>query len=190
MIRTRFHGRGGRYNGMGDVLQSAGVFASALLLEGKIAQTTPLFSSGRWGAPVTAFLRVDSSTIYERGAIENPDYVIVFDRALMRIAKPTQGLKPDGTLIINAASTDVGIAKNAKFHVAAVNVSSISGNHKLSPRLVSLQNLAMLGAVARITGLVGLPALEKAIRNSDAGPDNLIEPAIAGARDLYRASDS
>jgi len=61
----------------------------------------PNFGAARMGAPMNAFVRVDSKPIRLRSQVYEPDYVIVVDPTLMRGFNCFSGLKENGVAIIN-----------------------------------------------------------------------------------------
>src|SRR5271166_5900193 len=98
MFEVRIHGRGGQ-----GVVTAAEMLSVAAFLEGKHAQAFPSFGSERTGAPVVAFCRISDKEIRLREPIQSPDALIVQDPTLFRALDVTEGLKPDGYLIVNTA---------------------------------------------------------------------------------------
>ena len=96
MKEIRFHGRGGQ----GAVL-AARMLASAFVVEGKCVASFPMYGFERRGAPVTAFTRVDDTSIREKTQVYNPDCMIVLDPTLLSIPALFSGLRPGGILITN-----------------------------------------------------------------------------------------
>ena len=90
MIEIRLHGRGGQ-----GAVVGATILAKAVMKEGNYAQAFPLFGAERRGAPVQAFLRVDSKYIYMKDIVEKPDHVVVLDAGLIKTkaAQVDKGLK-------------------------------------------------------------------------------------------------
>ena len=72
MQEIRFHGRGGQ----GTVIASK-LLAVATAYEGNWVQAFPEFGVERRGAPVTAFLRINRSQIFERYRIYKPHHIVV-----------------------------------------------------------------------------------------------------------------
>src|SRR5512135_2869983 len=97
MRELRIHGRGGQ----GAVIASK-LLASALFHEGRWVQSFPAFGVERRGAPVTAFLRIDEVPIRLRCEVTAPDALIVLDPTLIQAVDVTAGLKPGGSILINA----------------------------------------------------------------------------------------
>src|SRR5512137_1335647 len=100
MIEVRWHGRGGQ-----GAVTSVELLAQAAIGVGKYAQGFPSFGPERRGAPVAAFSRIDDKKIKVRSGIYKPDVVIVLDSSLIGLVNVTDGLKPDGVLIVNTART-------------------------------------------------------------------------------------
>lgn len=154
MLEVRFHGRGGQ-----GVVVASKILATAMFLEGRHVQTFPEFGVERRGAPVAAYLRMDSAPIRLRVGISHPDHVVVLDRSLIGVVDVTSGLKPDGWVIVNSLGFEGG-------RVACVTASEIAAELGIGTRTMPVVNTAILGAYARATGAVGLEAIERAIRES------------------------
>ena len=77
MLEIRIHGRGGQ----GAVVASK-VLAAAFFGEGHFVQAFPAFGVERRGAPVMAFVRIDSAPVRLRCNVYNPEHLIVLDHAL------------------------------------------------------------------------------------------------------------
>ncbi len=101
MIRIRFHGRGGQ-----GMKTASRVVGTAALLDGFVAQDSPIYGAERRGAPMAAYTRISKETILERGVIAVPDVVLVADDTLLDdpLVQPLAGLPPDGTLVIATAA--------------------------------------------------------------------------------------
>jgi 2-oxoacid:acceptor oxidoreductase gamma subunit (pyruvate/2-ketoisovalerate family) len=179
MVEIRFHGRGGQ----GAVVASE-ILAAALFREGKHVQAFPAFGVERRGAPVTAFLRVDSRPIRLRCQIESPDHIIILDPTLIAAVDVTTGLKPAGSILISSDRAPESFTQLMRdgWRVATVDAGAIASKHGLGTRTNPIVNTAILGAFARITQLVGLEAVLEAIRE---GVPVRPEENIAAAREAY-----
>ena len=109
MKEIKVLGRGGQ-----GAVTGAQVLATAAFLEGHWAQTFPQFGAERRGAPVIAYVRLAHAAIAIRSKVYHPDVVIVMDINLFKMAKPLDGIKADGTVIINCSEKNL-----AKFHAVA-----------------------------------------------------------------------
>ncbi len=160
VLEIRFLGRGGQ----GAVL-AAELLAEAAFLDGKVPQSFPFFGVERRGAPVTAYCRLHEGPIAVRGSITEPDVLVVLDRSLLRNPGATSGLKDGGWLVVNAPSSVRAFPAPAGVRLAAVDASRIAVEHHLGSATLPIVNTVVLGALARLTGAVTLPALERAIEH-------------------------
>jgi 2-oxoacid:acceptor oxidoreductase gamma subunit (pyruvate/2-ketoisovalerate family)/2-oxoacid:acceptor oxidoreductase delta subunit (pyruvate/2-ketoisovalerate family) len=158
MIEIRFHGRGGQ----GAVIASE-LLAQAAFLDGKMPQSFPFFGVERRGAPVTAFTRIDARPIGVRTSIVAPDVVVVLDPGLLGTTRVTDGLKPHGLLLVNTPRTAESLVAPVGVHRAAVDATRIALAHDLGTPMLPIVNTAVLGALARATGVVSLESLSRAI---------------------------
>ncbi len=161
MIEIRTHGRGGQ----GAVIASK-VLAAALFKEDRYVQAFPAFGVERRGAPVVAFTRFDDSPIRLRCEIYEPDHLIVLDQALTDTIDITSGLKKGGWIVINTASDPEDFEYGKNFRMAVVDANAIAWRYKLGSRATPIVNTAILGALAKATGLVSLDAVVEAILES------------------------
>jgi len=153
LVEIRWHGRGGQ-----GAVTSAELLAQAAIIEGKYAQAFPSFGPERRGAPVQAFVRVSGNEpIRVRAEITQPDVVVVLDPGLLGIVNVTSGLKESGTLIINTRKSieEIESGLTGKWRLATVNATSIA-REILG---VNIVNTTMIGAVARVMGVVKLESL-------------------------------
>ncbi len=161
MIEIRFHGRGGQ----GAVVAS-NILAEAAFREGKDVQAFPYFGVERRGAPVTAFTKIDENPIRVRSQIYEPDYVVVLDQSLLRSIDVAQGIKPGGLILVNIDKRPGEIRKEIKSQVklATVDATGIALRHTLGTKAAPIVNTAILGAFARITGLVKIESIVDSIK--------------------------
>jgi 2-oxoisovalerate ferredoxin oxidoreductase gamma subunit len=180
MIELRFHGRGGQ----GAVVASK-IMANAVFLDGKYSQSFPAFGVERRGAPVTAFLRVDSAPIRLRTEIYEPDYLVILDPILIEQVPVTRGLKPDGIILINSNKPPEEYRQTFEgFRVATVQASLIAFQHHLGSSQSPIVNTAILGAAAKVLGIVTMDNLVEAIK--DEVPVHAENNAEA-AKDAYQS---
>ncbi|HSR10134.1 MAG TPA: 2-oxoacid:acceptor oxidoreductase family protein [Thermodesulfobacteriota bacterium] len=177
MVEIRFHGRGGQ----GAVIASK-ILASAFFKEGKHAQAFPAFGSERRGAPVMAFTRIDRKEITRRSMIYEPDHVVVLDEPILDVVDVTAGLKDKGWILINTPKAPPEFPGLKKFRVATVDANRIAVDHSLGSISAPVVNTVILGAFARITGLVGLAAVLEGIKEYVPSKP---ESNIAAAKEAY-----
>ncbi|MEA2109186.1 MAG: 2-oxoacid:acceptor oxidoreductase family protein [Pseudomonadota bacterium] len=155
MLEIRLHGRGGQ----GAVIASR-ILSYAFFLEGKFAQSFPTFGAERRGAPVAAFVRVADHFINLRSQVVSPDYVLVMAAKLVETVDVGAGIKKGGQILINSdhpASFYLDLAK--KCRVTTMNANELALRHHLGSPIMPLVNAPILGAFARVSGLVSLDTL-------------------------------
>lgn len=177
MQEIRFHGRGGQ----GTVLASIAL-AKAFFQAGFWVQTFPVFGSERRGAPVEAYLRLDTSKIYVRSNLYEPDNVIVQDSRLLQIVDVTKGLKPGGWILLNSPGLPENIERFRGFKLACVDASRIALEHGLGGKTQPITNTAMMGAFAK---LFGMPPLEAVIAAIEREMPAKIDENVSAARAAY-----
>jgi pyruvate ferredoxin oxidoreductase gamma subunit len=153
MLEIRWHGRGGQ-----GAVTSVELLALAAIGEGKYAQGFPSFGPERRGAPVAAFNRIDNKRIKVRSGVYNPDIVVVLDPSLVGLVNVTEGLKPDGTLIVNTGTPPEKLQKEIGFGgtVGTVDALRIAWDELRVP----ITNTTMLGAVIKATRLVDIESVK------------------------------
>ena len=92
-----------------------------------------------------------------------PDIVVVLDASLMRTIRVTAGLKKHGVLLVNSDHPVVGIDKRFEGRTATVDATGIALTQGLGTKSMPIVNTAILGALARVTGIVSLDAVVEAI---------------------------
>jgi 2-oxoglutarate ferredoxin oxidoreductase subunit gamma len=102
-------------------------------MRGGTANCTVILSEEEIGAPV----------------VRNPSAAIVFNSPSMEKYEPL--VKPDGLLLVNASLVDVKSQRDdiRDFYISASEIATELGN-------VRIANMVLLGAFARLTGLVSL----------------------------------
>jgi len=156
LLEFRWHGRGGQ-----GVVTAALLFARAAVNKGLYALAIPFFGAERRGAPVVAYNRVSDKVIRMRSSVKRPDFVAVLDPSLLGLVDVAGGLKECGMLIING-SKETAERKVGK-RVAVVDATGIALELGLKLSGYALANMPMVGAVARVSGVVDLEALRKAV---------------------------
>lgn len=157
MKEIRIHARAGQ-----GAITTASLLGYAYFLKGLCPYAFPSFGAARMGAPMNAFVRVDSKPVRLRSQIYEPDYLIIVDHTLMRGYNCFSGLKEDGIAIINAKEEQVHIPKiKPKQKVFVVPANEIALKHIGKP----LGNTALLGAFCAATGELSLVDLIAAIKH-------------------------
>jgi 2-oxoacid:acceptor oxidoreductase gamma subunit (pyruvate/2-ketoisovalerate family) len=158
ITEVRWHGRGGQ-----GAWTASELLARAAVCEGKHIQSFPEFGPERMGAPVTAFTRISTEPIRIHCSVYNPDIVAVLDPTLLKTVPVAEGLDEDGVIIVNSKNDLVEIRKSLnsdKGKVWAAPATEIAIKILGMP----ITNTAMLGTVARVTGIVSLESLDRIIK--------------------------
>jgi 2-oxoacid:acceptor oxidoreductase gamma subunit (pyruvate/2-ketoisovalerate family) len=179
LVEFRWHGRGGQ-----GAWTASELLARTALDEGKYIQSFPEFGPERMGAPVTAFTRISTEPIRLHCAIYDPDVVIVLDNTLLKSVPVTSGLNRDeDVLIINSGEDPAVLRKNlgvTKGKVWTVPATEIALRILGAP----ITNTALLGVVAKSTGIVTLEGIEKTLKGRFR-PD-LAEKNFAVIQEAYK----
>jgi pyruvate ferredoxin oxidoreductase gamma subunit len=156
MIEITFHGRGGQ-----GAVTAARLLAEAAFLEGKLCQAFPTFGAERRGAPVCAFTRISENPIRTRSQVYSPDHVVVLDSSLIQVVNVCEGMKENGWVVVNSKKP---LELQAR-RLAIVDATKIAVETIGRP----IVNTAMLGAFAKVTGLVSLDSLVKVVERHFSG---------------------
>ena len=159
ILEVRWHGRGGQ-----GAWTASELFARAAIAEGKYIQSFPEFGPERMGAPVTAFTRISDEPIRIHCAVYQPDVVAVLDPTLLKTVKVADGLNEDGgNIVVNSKDSPIETRKLLNSTIGKVwTVPAFEISLKILG--IPITNTAMLGAVARVTGIVSLETIEKMVR--------------------------
>ncbi|MDH7508301.1 MAG: 2-oxoacid:acceptor oxidoreductase family protein [Methanomassiliicoccales archaeon] len=161
-VEIRWHGRGGQ-----GVVTANEILAGAALREGKFIKAFPEFGPERMGAPIRAFARISDKPITVHSQVYYPDYVVVVDSTLLGQIDVTEGLRSNGAVIANYPDVPEKLKSiiGDKFEVHTVNATQIALEEIGRP----LANTAMLGALAKISGIVTLESIIKELERKFMG---------------------
>ncbi len=178
MIQIRIHGRGGQ-----GVVTAAELIAIAAFKSGKQAQAFPSFGVERTGAPVESFARVDDKPIITREQIKNPNVLIIQDASLLESIDAAKGANKKTIAIINTAKDK----RELKIKLPAKNIHIIDAS-KIALEIIgkNIVNTVILGAFAKITGIVGLESLKQAVKEKFSGNQDLIDKNIKAIEMAYQ----
>ena len=146
----RWHGRGGQ-----GVVTSNQMLGKAALAEGNYIQAFPEFGPERTGAPVRAFLRISKEPIQIYAQVYAPDVVVCIDPTLLDVVNPAEGLKEEGTLVVNSESEPQVIRDRFDFtggKVVTVDASTIAMEVMGRP----FYNMPTMAAAVEATGVVAV----------------------------------
>jgi len=150
MKEIRIHARAGQ-----GAITTAALLGYAYFFEGKYPYAFPNFGAARMGAPMNAFVRVDTKPVRLRSQIYEPDYVIIVDATLMRGFDCFAGLKESGIAIINEQEGEEIPKLRARQKVFTIPANDIALKTIGRP----LGNTTLIGAFAAVTGELKLDTL-------------------------------
>jgi 2-oxoacid:acceptor oxidoreductase gamma subunit (pyruvate/2-ketoisovalerate family) len=175
MLEIRIHGRGGQ-----GAVTAAQILAISAFYDSKQSQAFPRFGVERRGAPVEAFCRIDDNTINVRSQVYMPDVVLILEPSLMEAVDVTAGLKKGSPIIVNT-SKPVADPKYKDFKVHCVDASKVA----LDIFKADIVNTTILGAFSKVTGVVSLNAINRAIEDRFAGKPQVIDMNKQAVKRVY-----
>lgn len=168
------------------------IVGTAAFLEGYYVQDSPLYGAERRGAPVTAYTRISTKPILERGIITDPDVVIIADESLIEdpLANPLRSTNPSTIIVMNTTTPDIKERFHIKGRVSPVDATGISLEIIKKGATVSA---AMGGAACRVLGFIQRDSMEMAITKelqSIGIPEDMIEKNIEAAIKCFESLSS
>ena len=160
MHEIRWHGRGGQ-----GAVTSAKILADAAFRSGFGGVTSqPSFGAERRGAPITASTRLAAEPLRILNQVTEPDIVVVLDDSLISVGNATGGMKPGGMLIVNTVkpASELGVSRD-DLHIVTSDVTGAAQAVDLIVGGQPMVSTAILGAIARATGLITMESVEAAI---------------------------
>ncbi len=154
MIEYRIHGRGGQGN-----VAAAYLLAAAAFQAGWYCQAFPAFGAERRGAPVAAFVRVDTAPITLRSQVRNPHFLIVQDSSLLQDPKITQGLRQGGAMLVNSTTPETEVAGQFGCRAVCLDATAMAIEAIGRP----IPNTALLAALLALTDRFPPEALATAL---------------------------
>ncbi|MFH1199179.1 MAG: 2-oxoacid:acceptor oxidoreductase family protein [Candidatus Omnitrophota bacterium] len=160
MKEIRIHARAGQ-----GAITTAELLGNAYFLNKMYPYAFPSFGAARMGAPMNAFVRVDSQPIRLRSQIYEPDYLLIVDPTLMRGYNCFSGLKENGVAIINGTEglELPKLSPKQKAYVVPAN--------EIAMRTIGrpLGNTTLIGAFAAATNEIKLDNLLEVIKERFSG---------------------
>lgn len=147
-VEIRWHGRGGQ-----GAKTAALLLADVAFKTGSYVQGFPEYGPERMGAPITAYNRISPDEIRVHSNIYHPDYVVVVDESLLESIDVTEGLNPEGAILINTSKSKDEIERhlngyNGKVFTIDARKVSVACLGKYFP------NTPMLAGIVKITGVM------------------------------------
>ncbi len=160
-MEIRWHGRGGQ----GTVTASK-VFADACLSGGRYVQAFPEYGPERAGAPLRAFTRISDRELRMHCPVTRPNIVVVVDVTLLDSVDIAAGAPDDAAFIVNTSRNPGEIRAKIKAKptqkVITIDATRIAVESIGRP----LPNAALVGALAKVSGLISLEAAVKDVAKS------------------------
>ncbi len=147
-VEIRWHGRGGQGAKTACLLLADAAFSS-----GKYVQGFPEYGPERMGAPITAYNRISDERCTVHSNIYDPDYVVVVDESLIETVDVTQGLNPNGAIIVNTSKSPAEIRTELGDYPG--RVCTIDAR-RISEEILgkNFPNTPMLAAAVKVSGVV------------------------------------
>ncbi|SMO59566.1 2-oxoacid:acceptor oxidoreductase family protein [Gracilimonas mengyeensis] len=167
MKEIRWHGRGGQ--GAKTVSE---LVALALMHHGYFVQAFPEYGPERSGAPLQAYTRSSDEPIRLHCGVTDPDLVVVLDDSLLHEIRVTEGLKPEGFILVNTKKTKEALRLQLGFDgtLYCINADKIAVETGLL-----YSNVVMAGALG---GILGNPPLEDLKRAAEEFLSIKLSPKI------------
>jgi pyruvate ferredoxin oxidoreductase gamma subunit len=153
MLEIRWHGRGGQ-----GAKTAALLLGEAALATGKYMQAFPEYGAERMGAPIQAFNRISDHPVTLHCHVTEPDIVVVIDPTLLDSVNVTEGLPADGKLVVNTATEPARVREELALQGRRVYTVDASGIAMATIKR-NIPNTPMLGALAKVSGVLDLEAL-------------------------------
>ncbi len=161
LVEIRWHGRGGQ-----GTVTAAKVFADACLSKGKYVQAFPEYGPERSGAPLRAYNRISDKELKLYCPVTKPNIVVIADPTLLDAINVTEGTEDNAMFLINTSLPPEEIKKKIKLssgqRLYIVDATKIALENIGRP----LPNAPLVGALARISGIVDLDTLLEDVRKS------------------------
>jgi len=155
-IEIRWEARGGQ-----GAVTASKLLAESALEDGKYFQGMPDYGAERMGAPIRAYTRISSEPILPYCQVTEPDVVVVLDSSLIGVANLTEGLKEDGMILVNSTTSPDEVRSHLGYRGKVYTVDATGITMDLLGR--NLPNTPMLGALARLTGIVSKDSVAQQI---------------------------
>lgn len=160
-VEIRWHGRGGQ-----GTVTAAKVFADACLSSGRYVQAFPEYGPERAGAPLQAYNRISGKELRKHCPVSRPDVVVIVDVSLLDGINVSAGTYENTVFLVNTGKDKKAIKQMMQLQpgqkLFCVNGSKIALKTIGRP----LPNSPMVGALGKITGLVGLEVIVKDVEKS------------------------
>lgn len=149
------YGRGGQGGKTAGIL-----IAKAALIDKKEMQAFPEYGPEKTGAPVKVFVKLSKNPIKAFTPVLKPDIALFLDPTLLKAIDLKEEIAKDTKIIINTNKSKQQIKKEYKLNSTIYTLDGTKLALEITGK--SLPNMAMLGAIAKISKLVSINSLVKA----------------------------
>ncbi len=160
-LEIRWHGRGGQ-----GTVTAAKVFADACLSGGRHVQAFPEYGPERSGAPLRAYNRVSDKELRMHCPVLRPQIVVIVDATLLDSVKVMEGAPDSAIVIVNTSKEPKELREKLALvptqKVFCIDATKIAIDSIGRP----MPNSPMVGALARISGLVSLDSILEDVKKS------------------------
>ena len=161
MVEVRWHGRGGQ-----GAKTASYILAVAAAEQGWQVQAFPEYGAERRGAPMKSYVRISDGPLRLRSGVKEPSVVVVLDSSLLAGENVAAGVPSGGLIIVNGTEDPAALKQRlglpADVKVGVVDATTIANQTIGRP----IPNTPMLGALAKLSDIVSLPAAEAAVRKT------------------------
>lgn len=158
MIEIRIHGRGGQ-----GAKSASQLIVEAAMDQGKQVQAFPEYGPERTGAPMVTYARISDKQITTYEPVLKPDIVMVIDATLTEQVDVTKGMTGESILIVNSNKSAAEIKKDTGFGGKTYTIDATGISIRNIGR--NLPNTPMLGALIKVTGVIGLDSLVEKVEH-------------------------
>ena len=157
-----FFSRGGQGG-----ITSCQLLAEAAFGDGyKDVMAVPQIGAERRGAPIRAFLIISQDDIRTIAAVTNPDIVLIFDEAMLKLPPIINAIpKKNCKVIVNAESLNENTNLSKKIELYTFPGTGIAMELGLALEGFPLVNVPILGAFSSATNLVSMDSIGAVLAN-------------------------
>ena len=184
ITEIRWHGRGGQGAKTACLLLADAAFSS-----GKYVQGFPEYGPERMGAPITAYNRISDVPCTIHSNIYKPNFVAVADESLLSSVHVTDGLDPEGAIIVNSSRSPEELRPMLRGYEGAVYTISC---REISEKYLGgyFPNTPMLAAVVKVSGILDperfIGDMEASFRHKFATKPQVIEGNLECLRESMK----
>ncbi len=168
------------------------ILGTAGFLAGYHCQDSPVYGAERRGAAVTAYTRINTEPVLERGVIDHPDLIVLADETLLNDSAAGVLIGQDAASAIYLNVDSASAAVDSKQHCIQPRVLSYDVTSRTRDVLgrPSALSAGLGAAAARIVGVINeeqlIDALREEFETLGLTPDDL-EKNIRIAREVFAA---